>query len=99
MIKMSKDSLCQIIKDGGPLVAHSCINTTDYKLLWLYILYNGYTYNCFKDVSKARDLDQSKFAPVGAPLPGVHVVIMDNEYNIKPIGISGEVKLYFIRNY
>jgi len=51
----------------------------------------------FIDVSKASDLEQSKFAPVGAPLPGVHVLIMDNEYNVKSIGISGEVKLYFIR--
>lgn len=56
------------------------------------------TYNGFKDVSKACDLDQNKFVSVGAPLPGVHVVIMDNEYKIKTIGISGEVKLYFIRN-
>ncbi|CAI6363363.1 unnamed protein product [Macrosiphum euphorbiae] len=43
------------------------------------------------DVSKASDLEQSKFAPVGAPLPGVHVLIMDNEYNVKSIGISGEI--------
>ncbi|KAL4089148.1 hypothetical protein QTP88_024216 [Uroleucon formosanum] len=43
------------------------------------------------DVSKASDLQQSKFAPVGAPLPGVHVLIMDNEYNVKSMGISGEI--------
>lgn len=48
------------------------------------------------DVSKASDLEQSKFAPVGAPLPGVNILIMDNEYNVKSIGISGEVKLYLI---
>lgn len=39
------------------------------------------------------NLEQSKFAPVGASLPGVHILIMDNEFNVKSIGISGEVKL------
>jgi len=53
--------------------------------------------NCVIDVSKASDLEQSKFAPVGAPLPGVNILIMDKEYNVKSIGISGEVKLYLIR--
>jgi len=55
-----------------------------------------YYLKLYIDVSKASDLEQSKFTTVGAPLPGVHVLIMDNEYDVKSIGISGEVKLYFI---
>ncbi|VVC31784.1 Hypothetical protein CINCED_3A002626 [Cinara cedri] len=43
------------------------------------------------DVTKVCDLKQSKFAPVGAPLPGVHLLIMDNEYKIKNIGKPGEI--------
>ncbi|XP_026818153.1 LOW QUALITY PROTEIN: uncharacterized protein LOC113557060 [Rhopalosiphum maidis] len=43
------------------------------------------------DVSKAYNLEPSKFAPVGASLPGVHIIIMDNEYKVKSIGISGEI--------
>lgn len=53
----------------------------------------------FIDVSKACELEQSKFSPVGAPLPGVHVLIMDNEYNIKNKGVSGEVNPYILYIY
>ena len=32
-----------------------------------------------------------KFCPVGKLLPGVHIVVMDEEFNVKPIGVKGEV--------
>jgi len=67
------------------------------KLLFFFFFLSFIYRHFIIDVSKASDLEQSKFAPVGAPLPGVNILIMDNEYNVKSIGISGEVKLYLIR--
>jgi hypothetical protein len=34
-----------------------------------------------------------KFCPVGKLLPGVHVLVMDDEMNVEPVGVSGEVRV------
>jgi hypothetical protein len=34
-----------------------------------------------------------KFCPVGKLLPGVHVLVMDDEMNVEPIGVRGEVRI------
>ena len=37
-----------------------------------------------------------KFCPVGKLLPGVHCVIMDEDYNVQPVGSPGEVSVLLI---
>lgn len=32
-----------------------------------------------------------KFCPVGKLIPGIHVVVMDDQLNVKPVGVHGEV--------
>jgi acyl-coenzyme A synthetase/AMP-(fatty) acid ligase len=32
-----------------------------------------------------------KFCPVGKLLPGVHIIVMDAEMNVEPVGVRGEV--------
>ncbi|XP_050430668.1 uncharacterized protein LOC126839393 isoform X2 [Adelges cooleyi] len=43
------------------------------------------------DVSKRSEIENGTFAPVGPPLPGVHIFIMDKEFQIKNIGMTGEI--------
>ncbi|KAK7873449.1 hypothetical protein R5R35_000229 [Gryllus longicercus] len=43
------------------------------------------------DLSDMVEYEQRKFCPVGKVLPGVHIIIMDEELNIQPVGAPGEI--------
>lgn len=43
------------------------------------------------DLTHFASEEPKKFCPVGALLPGVHVIIMDEDMNVQPIGAPGEV--------
>jgi acyl-coenzyme A synthetase/AMP-(fatty) acid ligase len=38
-------------------------------------------------------VESRKFCPVGKLLPGVQVVVMDDDLNVKPVGVRGEVSI------
>ena len=38
-----------------------------------------------------QDIKSVKFCPVGKVLPGVHVVILDDDLKPQPVGVPGEV--------
>lgn len=43
------------------------------------------------DLTKGYGLEGRSYCPVGKIFNGVHVVVMDDEYNVKPVGSHGEV--------
>lgn len=53
------------------------------------------TANCFHflDLTKGYGLEGRSYCPVGKIFNGVHVVVMDDEYNVKSIGDPGEVNI------
>ncbi|XP_077966537.1 uncharacterized protein LOC120348546 [Styela clava] len=44
-----------------------------------------------EQTSDVEALAKRKFAPVGKVLPGVHIYILDEELNIQPTGVTGEI--------
>lgn len=50
----------------------------------------------FEDLTKAFGLEGRSYCPVGKIFNGVHVIVMDDKFNLKAIGDPGEVnmKLY-----
>ncbi|XP_049804567.1 uncharacterized protein LOC126248021 isoform X1 [Schistocerca nitens] len=60
------------------------------KMLNLYSVSECHDIAC-ADLSVIPDPEKRKFCPVGKLLPGVHVIIMDEEFNIKPVAVPGEI--------
>ena len=48
--------------------------------------------NKFWDSVK-NEKKRPKFAPVGKLCPGIHVAILDDDNNVQPVGLTGEVLL------
>ncbi|XP_050537486.1 uncharacterized protein LOC126903364 [Daktulosphaira vitifoliae] len=60
------------------------------KILNFYSVSECHDVTC-ADVSKKIGIENSTIAPVGPPMLGVHVLVMDREYKIKNIGEAGEL--------
>ncbi|XP_066999059.2 uncharacterized protein [Anabrus simplex] len=43
------------------------------------------------DLSEVSGPEPRKFCPVGKLLPGVHIIILDDDQNIQPVGAPGEI--------
>jgi hypothetical protein len=46
-------------------------------------------------ISFQGEFGNKKFCPVGNLLPGVHVVIFDDEMQPQPVGVAGEVSINY----
>ncbi|KAJ9589457.1 hypothetical protein L9F63_017318 [Diploptera punctata] len=61
------------------------------QLLNLYSISECHDISC-ADLSAGKlSAQPRKFCPVGKLIPGVHIVVMDQDLNVKPIGVKGEV--------